>query len=338
MVAQVGRATIHDVARLAGVSATTVSHAFSGKGSVAPETRRRVRDAAHQLGYRPDVIVQSPRSNRLGVIALVVRPLDDLRPDLISGVDYFLRFTGAAALAAVSAGFGLMLVSDPTRPGATGTMLASDGFLVTEPVVDDPLVALLAGSGIPYVTVGEIPNGGPQQPSIDIETARLTQLALDHLVTAGATRVAIVVGTEPNEWNLRSVAEYRRWARHRDQEPLVVARRESMGERGGRSAARSLLGLADPPDGYYCLTGPHAVGLLAQALDHGLRVPDDLRVLAGSDCEQARAASPAISSIDLEPEALARRATALLLARMRGEPDPASPPGIGRLVARKTTL
>lgn len=114
------------------------------------------------------------------------------------------------------------------------------------------------------------------------------------------------MGTERNEWNLRSAAEYRRWAQHRGQEPLVVARRESMGERGGRSAARSLLGMAEPPDGCYCLTGPHAVGLLAQALEHGLRVPDDLRLLAGSDCEQAR------------------------------DPPP-GPPGVGRLVARDTT-
>ena len=106
--------TIHDVARRAGVSATTVSHTFSGKGVVASETRDRVKAAASELGYRPDALARGLRRNRLGVIGLVVRQLDTLDSALPEGVDYFLRFAGSAALAALGHGYALMLVSDPS--------------------------------------------------------------------------------------------------------------------------------------------------------------------------------------------------------------------------------
>ena len=94
------RPRIADVARRAGVSVTTVSHTFSGNGVVAAETRERVRAAAHELGYRPDVLAQGLRRNRLSVLALVVRPLDRIDPGQLHGVDYFLRLAGAAAMAA----------------------------------------------------------------------------------------------------------------------------------------------------------------------------------------------------------------------------------------------
>ena len=110
------RPTIRDVARSAGVSVTTVSHTFTGNGTVAPATQQRVRTAAQDLGYRPDVIAQGLRRNRLGVIALVARQLDTLHPELLYDVDYFARFAGAAAVASLAEGLGLMLVSDPTGP------------------------------------------------------------------------------------------------------------------------------------------------------------------------------------------------------------------------------
>ena len=86
------RPTIHDVARRAGVSTTTVSHTFSGNGVVADATRDRVRAAASALGYRPDVLASSLRNNRLGVLALVLRTFEHEDSDP-SGIDYVLELS-----------------------------------------------------------------------------------------------------------------------------------------------------------------------------------------------------------------------------------------------------
>ena len=89
------RATIDDVARRAGVTKSTVSHALSGKRPVAPETRRRIDDAIAALGYRPNQLAQRLAAGRSGQSAFVYA----LEPDSASGDEVAVL---AAASAAVS--------------------------------------------------------------------------------------------------------------------------------------------------------------------------------------------------------------------------------------------
>ena len=332
------RPTIADVARHAGVSTTTVSHTFSGKGVVAAATRERVRATAKSLGYRPDVVARGLRSNRLGILALVLRPLETLDSSLPEGVDYFLRFAGSAALAAMDFGYGLMLVSDPTREESPAAALACDGFLITEPVTNDPLIEMLLGEGVPFLSVGKDPARAAYENWIDTDTEFMTDLVLQHLDEAGATRVALVAGTDPNSWNLGAEAAYRAWAETRGQDPLVAHRPETTGEAGGRDAADELFDRSDPPDAVYCLTGRHAAGVLARARERGLDVPGDVQIVGGSDSEHTRSATPPITSVDLQPELLARVAVTQLVNRLDNLDRPVPPGKLhGRLIVRNST-
>ncbi|MFC7446373.1 LacI family DNA-binding transcriptional regulator [Rhodococcus daqingensis] len=332
------RPTIHDVARLAGVSATTVSHSFSGKGVVAAGTRERVRDAAKSLGYRPDVLAQGLRNNRLGVLALVLRPLDTLDSFLPEGVDYFLRFAGSAALAAMEFGYGLMLVSDPTRESSPTAALACDGFLITEPVANDPLIELLLDQRVPFLSVGRDPDNADYDTWLDTDTGRMTDEVLRHLEDAGAVRVALVTGTDRNSWNLDAEAAYRAWCAQRGQVALVASRAETAGQAGGREAADELFDRGDPPDAVYCLTGRHAAGLLERVRERGIAVPGDVLIVGGSDSEHTRSASPSITSVDLRPELLARVAVTMMVNRL-DQLDRPVPAGEmhGRLIVRDST-
>lgn len=328
------RPTIHDVARKARVSPTTVSHTFSGNGTVAPATRERVRAAASALGYRPDVLASSLRQNRLGVIALVLRTLEG-GPE---GVDYVLQFAGAAAVLAMQLDYGLMLVADPTGPGAPATAMACDGFVVTEPVADDPLVEVLQNDGIPYVTVGRVP-GRDDAPALDIFTAPITERVLDRLRAGGARRIAVLVGAIPNAWNLDTEAAYRSWARRHGQGAFVIRRPERSEFAGGRDAVDELFDAGDPPDAIYALTGEHAAGALERLQEKGIAVPDDVQVLCGSDATHTRATTPQITSIDLQPELLAQLAVTRLINQLDGtdHPEPAKA-ATGLLVERGSTL
>jgi len=329
------RPTIHDVARKAGVSPTTVSHTFSGNGTVADATRERVRRAAAALGYRPDVLARSLRHNRLGVIALVLRTLEGGPPE---GIDYVLQFAGAAAVTAMQLDYGLMLVADPTAPGAPATAMACDGFVVTEPEVDDPLVAVLQNDGIPYVTVGRVP-GRDDVPALDIFTDPITRRVLDHLHSGGARRIALVSGTTPNAWNIDTVTSYTSWVR-RHRQPVSISRQPESDElAGGRAAVDELFDRDDPPDALYCLTGDHAAGALERLVERGIAVPDEVQVLCGSDATHVRATDPQITAIDLQPELLAQLAVTRLINQLDGS-DHAEPAeaATGRLVVRASTM
>lgn len=106
---------------------------------------------------------------------------------------------------------------------------------------------------------------------------------------------------------------------------------------GGQAIARQLLELPQLPDALYCLTGRHAHGVLTELMNHGIRVPEDFLLLAGSDCEQTRSTHPRISSIDLGPETLALKAVDVLAELLGLDGEPATPKQVGRLRARGST-
>ena len=333
------RATIQDVARLAGVSTTTVSHTFSGNGTVATATQQRVRAAADQLGYRPDALARGLRSSRLGVIALIERSLAEFETHQITGIDYFLRFAGAAALAAVDQGYGLMFVPDPSGEDAPTAAFACDGFLVTEPLADDPLLAMLARHGIPYLSVGRDPardGDSDGETVVDIATELITDRVLDHLVDGGARHVALILGSERSAWNVDTLSSYRAWCERHGLEPVAVDRPERAGEESGREAADQILDAHPDIDAIYALTPEQSVGVLTALQARGL--VGRVQLVCGSDAESVRSTTPAISAVDLQPEALAWEATMRLLTVVDGIERPTPPaPDHGRINVRETS-
>ncbi|PJJ78286.1 LacI family transcriptional regulator [Salinibacterium amurskyense] len=324
------RSTIHDVARHAGVSITTVSHSLNGKGVVAKATRQRVIEVAAELGYSADAIARGLRSNRLGLLGLVIRPLDTLGSYQPEGVDYFLRFAGAAAVEALDCGYGLVLMRDPTAGNAPGIALAADGFIISDPLAGDPVIDLLTRNAIPLVAVGRDVERPDFTAWLGGGTLRNVDSVIAHLHERGAKRIALVTGTDDNSWNADSENSYREWAAENDQSPIVYNQDERLGEEGGREIADQLLASDAPlPDAIYCLTGRHAAGIQAGLQAAGCRIPDDVMIVAGSDSEQTRNSTPPITSVDLAPEATAKAAVAYLVALLEAaEDDQPAPPEI----------
>lgn len=332
------RSTIRDVARRAGVSVTTVSHTFSGNGVVNPATQARVRAAASELGYHPDVVASGLRRSRLGVVGLVLRPAVGAPLEHVSDVDYFPRFAGAAALICLEHGYALMLVADPTVPGAPVTAYACDGIIVTDPVADDPLVARLRSSGTPYTLVGADVNDPGDPEVIDIATPAITDRVLDHLLEAGATRLALITGRDVIEWNVATEQRYRERMRTHGDPEVVLHIPELGGAEAGAQAAEELLARPELPDGVYCQTSDHARGFVQRLLERGVRVPEDVRVVCGSDADRLRDVEPSITSVDLLPEALGRQAAAGMLRQLEPGLDISVPtPEHGRIIARRST-
>lgn len=337
------RPTIKDVAKAAGVSPTTVSHALNGKGVVRRETVERIEKIADEIGYRPSAVAQGLQNSRLGILALVIRPLHTLDTFLPTGVDYFLRMAGAASLAAMEHGYSLMLVDDPTRPGAPFSTLAADAYIVSEPFENDPVLTLLSERRIPFVAVGS----DPARPGRFVELATRDReeafAMLAHLREAGGKRIALLAGTDRNAWNLQSEQAYREWCAELGQEPIVVSFPETEGENVGERAVDALFGAsvdaATRPDAVFCLTGRHAAGLTAAAIARGIRVPEDLLIAAGSGAMQNRLSKPSVTTMDLNPEGAAHRAVevAVQLAEGRAVTGPLTVPP-ATLTIRESTL
>ena len=335
-----GRPTIKDVARAAGVSPTTVSHALNGKGVVRRETVERIERIAAEIGYRPSAIARGLQNSRLGLLALVIRPFHSLDTFLPEGVDYFLRIAGAASLSAMERGYSMMLIDDPTRPGVPFSALAADAYIVTEPFENDPVLTMLSEQRIPFVTVGADPARRDLFPAIDEAAGQQAMTMIDHLSQAGAQRIALVTGTDRNDWNLGSRQALVDWCEARGQQPLVLALPEAEGEQVGERVIDHFFSgdPAERPDAIFCLTGRHAAGVTEAAIRRGIRVPEDLLVAAGSGAMQNRTSSPTVTTLDLRPEETAQLAVEVAVALAEGRPvqEPLATP-TARLDIREST-
>ncbi|WP_246168652.1 LacI family DNA-binding transcriptional regulator [Arthrobacter luteolus] len=331
------RITIRDVARAAGVSITAVSHALNGKGTLSAATRKRISEAADRLGYQPDPLARGMRSGPLGVVGLMLRPLDTLGTYRPAGVDYFTRLTGAVAVECLERNLSVMLVRDLSLLPRPPLALALDGYIIADPLESDPVLELLQESSLPFVTVGRVPDRPGFTDWIGSMDSEETEQVLDRLEASGASNIALVTGHDHNAWNLDSTAAYRDWAARRGMPARVVAQPEAAGTEGGRKAAEELLGSGGPPDAIYCLTGRHARGILEQLTACGIDVPGQVQLVAGADSEQTRSSHPAITAIDLDPELVAAHAVEQLVSRvMLGLPAERTPVA-PQLILRETT-
>jgi DNA-binding LacI/PurR family transcriptional regulator len=309
--------SIRDVARAAGVSTTTVSHALSGRRHVSETTRSTVLEAAERLGYRPSALAQGLASRWNGLLALQVSTSDG-PPLAVSDIDYFAELVNAAALRALDLGYWLALAPQVLDlPGWKG--LRPDGAIVVDPRQGDPLVATLRTRGIPLVTTGRDPDHVDGY-WIGSDHRHNTQVVLNHLHEQGARRIALLTGPLTASYTLETHAAYRAWSRAQGQEPhIAIVTGDAQGE-PGREEARSLLAADPRPDAVYATLDRLALGVLAAARELELGVPGDLLIAALADGHGLRYAEPPITALHLNPAQVGRQAVEVLSRLIEGPP------------------
>jgi DNA-binding LacI/PurR family transcriptional regulator len=306
----VGR--IHEVAQEAGVSITTVSHVFSGKRPVAPETERRVRAAARRLGYFPHSVARGLATGRTMTLAIAFPFADDsvvLDPyfgQLLEG------FSGAAA----GAGYGFLLV--PARSRRSNFPLQQllsdgrfDGAIVADPAEHDDLIPLLQRHGVPVVTTGRY-GDGDDVPWVDLDNRGGMVRLLEHLRDAGYRRPAMISMSRELSFTRDVEDEFVGGAG--EEAPIVNV---DVTEQAGYQAALALLDSGDPPDAIVASSDRQAIGALRAAQELGVAVPDELGIAGSGDTLGAHA-HPPITSIAGRTRELGEAAVEVLLSMLDG--------------------
>jgi DNA-binding LacI/PurR family transcriptional regulator len=177
--------TIDDIARLAGVSVSTVSRILNDKPDVAMTTRERVKQVMDDHGYSPHTLAQRLAVRRSRSIALVF-PLGDT-----AGRAEVATFIVKAAFAAEAENYLFSLVAAPTTESRLLNLYRSaqvEGVILMEVHMDDWRVELLRNFGYPFVMIGRTANNeGLSYIDLDFESAIV--LAADHLVQLGHRRI-----------------------------------------------------------------------------------------------------------------------------------------------------
>ncbi|MFV0137872.1 substrate-binding domain-containing protein [Streptomyces sp. HMX87] len=309
--------TIADVARVAGVSRTTVSHALNGLGKVDPRTRERIRQVAAELGYRPNLRAQRLRRGQAKAIALA-----SSMPFAVAGgpsrLGFYMEVAAAAAESALLHDYALVLVP-PVQSGAALYSVDIDGAIVVEPDVEDVAAAQLRERGLPYVALGRPVSPDEDAPYVDLRGRTVAELLLRHLHEQGAVRPALIVGAGSRHSSVDAIAAYERIAEEYGWTPIVARVAESGGEQAGYERCAALLAEHPGIDAVCALVDAFAVGAVRAIRESGRAVPDDVMVVTRYDGLRARTCEPPLTAVDLHLDRAASDAVELLLGRLRGD-------------------
>ncbi|HEX3300379.1 MAG TPA: LacI family DNA-binding transcriptional regulator [Actinomycetota bacterium] len=316
----VARVSIRDVAREAGVSVTTVSHALNGKGRLNPETRERVREVADRLGYRPNPAARSLVSGRTGLIAAV--------PSLPAGLEMeFTEFAYFSELIAAATGVAVgrdnaLVVSPPAADWFVWDRVPLDGVIVIEPVAGEPALPDLRRRGLPFVTVSADPAGSARDAVVRSDDIGGVTRMLDHLVDAGGSSVAMLAPPPFNRFASDCVEAYRRWSASAGRPSLLDVLDEGtlIANPDGAYLAGldRILARRPRPDALFVPIELAGVSALEQLKNRGLRVPDDILLATTRDAGRVTTTEPPVTTLEWNYPEIGRRAAQMLLDLIDG--------------------
>ncbi|MGJ7570644.1 LacI family DNA-binding transcriptional regulator [Variovorax sp. RB2P76] len=319
-------ATIKDVALQAEVSVTTVSHVVNDTRHVSAKVRERVELAIRELGYVPNAMARSLKSNTTSTLGMLI-------PN--SSNPYFAEIVRIVEDRCFAAGYTLVLCNtddEPQRQSVYLKVLAErriDGLIVVSTGAgtgtDDSasLAKQLHGLRVPTVLVDrEI-----DDPACDlVETAHMQGglLAVRHLLSLGHKRIACIggpVGVMPSEqrvegWRM-ALAESGATPDIADAGALLW--RGGFTSQGGYEAMHAILRTERKPSAVFVCNDLMAIGALRAAHESGVRVPDELSIVGFDDIELSAYMSPPLTTVAQPKERIGALAVDMLLERVSGK-------------------
>ncbi len=308
------RATIHDVARLAGVSIKTVSRVYNDEPNVREAIREKVRQAGSELRYRPNAAARNLVERRSHLIGLFFEnPSASYVTELQMGALERLRDTR----------YRLLIFPVENRDDIRGALIETahasglDGIIVTPPMSDDPeILAELSASAMPFARVAGDVNVHPTD-SVTIDDEAAAADLMEYLLKLGHRRIAIVIGDPTHRSAELRLAGYRRAL-----EEAGIERNPDYEVQGGFSfasglaAGEKLLSLAEPPTAVFASNDDMAAAVMQVAYDQNIAVPDQLTVVGFDDSAIASMVSPQITTVRQPIFEMTRDAADMLLKQI----------------------
>ena len=307
------RPTQRDIAQLAGVSITTVSHVVNETRAVAPETREAVLAAIEKTGYTADAVARSLVTGGTKSIGVAVSLLTN---------SYFAVLVQAIEQEAARAGYTMLLADTQdtvsTERDTVRTLCSHrvDGLLLTPTPEDGPVIDELLRLGIPLVLMDRV-STRTDVDQVGAENIQATSTLTEHLAAAGHRRIGFISGANGLLTSEERALGYRlglgrsglTWTSE-----LVACGHSS--REGASQALRKLLDINEPPTALVVGNDSMMTGVLREARARGIHLGSDLSVVSYDDPEWADLIDPPLTTMAQPVDAIGQQAVQLLLARI----------------------
>lgn len=303
-------ATILDVARLAGVSRTTVSRVLNDSPLVDHETRKRVFTAMKELNYQPSLAARNLRKQETKLIAVLIPNISNLFfASLLEGME------GVSA----ENGYNIILCNtwdDPDREMRYIRMLESkqvDGVILT--ALRNPVELVK-----PYLKYGPIVLASEYLvddalPAVAIDNVAAARKATEHILGQGREKIAFINGPEHI---ILCRDRQRGYVQALEERGLPVhcewIRQSDFTVEGGFRCMQELLALPSPPTAVFAANDEMAVGAIQAIQQHGLQVPQDVAVIGFDNNPISTVVKPSLSTVEQPVHRIGAEVIKLLLA------------------------
>ncbi|MGX1546125.1 LacI family DNA-binding transcriptional regulator [Streptomyces adustus] len=324
--------SIKDVAAAAGVSAATVSRVLNDHPSVSTATRTRVLSAVEDLGYRPNAVARSLRTDQTRTLGLVIS--DVLNP-------YFTELARSVEGAARALGYSVIIGNADEQPELQDHHMRTlldrrvDGLLISPTDGCSSLMRDAAQAGTPLVFVDRWIEG-MDVPVVRSDGRAAVHDLVAHLHALGHRRLAIIAGPAATTTGRERIEAFREaLAAYGLSLPDVYIGQGDFQAASGRRVTEGFLGLPEPPEVVFATDNLMALGALDAVRAHGLSVPDDIALVAFDDIPWFVHTDPPITAIAQPTGELGRAAVRALVDRIEGR-TPQSVTLPARLVVRRS--
>lgn len=312
--------TLEDIARMSGVSRSTVSRVINGDPNVNDKTRERVNQVIDRISFQPNLAARGLAVGRTGVLGMVI-PMgvasifsDPYFPILIQGVTATCN----------AADYSVMLwMGEPEYERKTISKILYnglvDGVIVSSMLLDDPLIERLAESKRPFITVGRHPTN-ERISYVDVDNRIGAFQAVSHLLRGGRRRIAVINGPA------NMIAGQDRFQGYQDAlhdrglplNPEMIAEGD-FSEISGYQAMRRLL--QTRVDAVFAASDAMAFGAMRAITEAELSIPDDIAVVGFDDIPLAAISNPPLTTVR-QPILRSGSLAAETLIDMVEHPDP----------------
>lgn len=332
-------ATIYEVAKIAGVTAATVSNVVTGKGAVSEGTRRRVQAAIAELGYQPNLLARALATSQTYTLSLILPDIaNPFYPEIALEVEHTARQCGYSLFLCNTA-------NDESIGRAYLQQLANrrvDGMIVMPGGMALEDLAAATRDGLPVVLCNwEERDELPALPMVGVDFAHAGSLAAAHLLGLGHRRIGVIADVaSPHTRHTERVAGFAATleAAGIAWDPGLLRRGDSSIASGYR-AAQALCALPERPTAIFGTNDLMAVGALEGALAMGIEVPAALSIVGVDDIAIASYTHPPLTTVAIPKGRIAAQATSMLLDWIASGVAPSSEPRYldPALMPRRTT-
>lgn len=312
------RATVHDVARVAGVSRGTVSRLLNGQMYVSAEAREAIENAIREVGYVPNTAARSLVRRRTQAVGFIVHEPASL---FVGDPNIGAIMLGANAALSAADYQMVSLVVDSDRDTDRVARYLSGGFVDAAIIIsarsDDPITRVVQRLELPVVYVGHPP--GVTASWVGVDNRGAARSIVERLLGTGRRRVGMVAAALDRDSGADRLAGFRDALGDRF-DPDLVERIPLYSYSEGGAAMRALLGRAPDLDGVFAASDAVAAGAMDALRAAGRKVPTDVGVVGFDDSAWALRTDPQLSTVAQPATELGAAAAEQALALLGGAP------------------